>query len=200
MANALRDQGDIDERESFIDASFASAKGGGEQIGKTKRGKGVKILAIVDRHGLPLSVSTHAANHHEVTLVQLSFNFYKPEHLIGDRAYDSDRLDTDLKQDGVVTRSWLGIYIQPVDDERTQAAGLSPGQGALVSELVIPGPGAKAGLAVGDIILALDGRPVDHRSLPWLASTAAPGRPLELTVLRNGGQRKVDLVPEKMPD
>jgi transposase len=65
----------------------------------------VKILAIVDRHGLPLSVSTHAANHHEVTLVQLSFDFYmleaKPEHLIGDRAYDSDGLDEDLKQDGV---------------------------------------------------------------------------------------------------
>ena len=74
-------------------------------MGLTKRGKGVKILAIVDRHGLPLSVSTHAANHHEVTLVQLSFDFYmleaKPEHLIGDRAYDSDGLDEDLKQDGV---------------------------------------------------------------------------------------------------
>jgi transposase len=36
----------------------------------------VKILALVDCHGLPLSVSTHAANHHEVTSVQLSFNFY----------------------------------------------------------------------------------------------------------------------------
>jgi transposase len=65
----------------------------------------VKILVIVDRGGLPLSVSTHAANHHEVTLVQLIFNFYmleaKPERLIGDRAYDSDGLDDDLKQDGV---------------------------------------------------------------------------------------------------
>ena len=75
------------------------------ELGITRRGKGVKILAIVDRHGLPLSVSTHAANHHEVTLVQLSFDFYmleaKPEHLIGDRAYDSDGLDDDLKQDGV---------------------------------------------------------------------------------------------------
>jgi hypothetical protein len=105
LANALREEGGIDERESFIDATFASAKGGGDGIGPTRRGKGVKILAIVDRHGLPLSVSTHAANHHEVTLVQLSFNFYmleaKPEHLIGDRAYDSDGLDDDLKQDGV---------------------------------------------------------------------------------------------------
>jgi hypothetical protein len=49
----------------------------------------MKIMAIVDRHGLPLSVSTHAANHHEVRLVQLCFDFYmieaKPENLIGDR-------------------------------------------------------------------------------------------------------------------
>jgi transposase len=105
LANALREQGDIDERESFIDACFASAKGGGDEIGKTRRGKGVKILAIVDRHGLPLSVSTHAANHHEVTLVQLSFEFYmleaKPENLIGDKAYDSDTLDQELKKEGV---------------------------------------------------------------------------------------------------
>jgi hypothetical protein len=35
--------------------------------------------AIVDRHGLPLSVSTHAANHHEVRLVQLCFDFYMIE-------------------------------------------------------------------------------------------------------------------------
>ena len=105
LANALREQGDIDERECFIDATFASAKGGGDEIGPTKRGKGVKIMAIVDRHGLPLSVSTHAANHHEFTLVQLSFDFYmieaKPENLIGDKAYDSDELDASLKQQGV---------------------------------------------------------------------------------------------------
>jgi len=105
LANALRDEGALDESESFIDATFASAKGGGEEIGKTKRGKGVKIMAIVDRHGLPLAVSTHAANHHEVTLVQLSFDFYmieaKPENLIGDRAYDSDPLDAQLREEGI---------------------------------------------------------------------------------------------------
>jgi transposase len=105
LANALREAGAIDESECFIDASFASAKGGGDEVAPTKRGKGVKIMAIVDRHGLPLAVSTHAANHHEVTLVQLSFDFYmieaKPENLIGDRAYDSDQLDEQLRQDGV---------------------------------------------------------------------------------------------------
>jgi transposase len=105
LANTLRERGAIDEREAFIDAMFASAKGGGEDIGPTKRGKGVKIMGIVDRHGLPLAVSTHAANHHEVTLVQLSFDFYmieaKPEKLIGDKAYDSDKLDAELQKDDV---------------------------------------------------------------------------------------------------
>ena len=105
VANELRDKGVLDEEESFIDATFAMAKGGGAEIGPTKRGKGMKIMAIVDRHGLPLSVSTHAANHHEVRLVQLCFDFYmieaKPETLIGDRAYGSDPLDDDLRKDGI---------------------------------------------------------------------------------------------------
>src|SRR5438270_10194494 len=76
VANELRDKGALDEAECFIDATFVMAKGGGAGIGPTKRGKGMKIMAIVDRHGLPLSVSTHAANHHEVRLVQLCFDFY----------------------------------------------------------------------------------------------------------------------------
>ena len=105
IANELRERGALDEEESFIDATFAMAKGGGAEIGPTKRGKGVKIMAIVDRHGLPLSVSTHAANHHEVRLVQLCFDFYmieaKPENLVGDRAYDSDLLDEELCKDGI---------------------------------------------------------------------------------------------------
>jgi hypothetical protein len=62
-------------------------------------------MAIVNRRGLPLSVSTQAANHHEVRLVQLCFDFYmieaKPENLIGDRAYDSDPLDAELRKDGI---------------------------------------------------------------------------------------------------
>ncbi len=105
LANALREAGAIDESEYDIDTTFASAKGGGEQIGPTRRGKGVKIMAIVDRHGLPLAVTTDAANHHEVTLVQLTFDFYmieaKPQNLIGNKAYDSDQLDARLREQGV---------------------------------------------------------------------------------------------------
>jgi transposase len=105
LANELRAEDELDESECFIDAMFSPAKGGGADIGSTKRGKGLKIMAIVDRHGLPLSVSAHAANHHEVTLVQLSFDFYmieaKPDRLIGDKAYDRDPLDQALQAQGI---------------------------------------------------------------------------------------------------
>lgn len=46
--------------------------GGGHGIGKTRRGKGAKILTNMDRHGLLLSVSDHTANQYEVTLAQLN--------------------------------------------------------------------------------------------------------------------------------
>src|SRR5262245_22320895 len=57
VAKELRDNGALDEEECFVDATFVIAKGGGADIGATKRGKGLKIMAIVDRQGLPLSVS-----------------------------------------------------------------------------------------------------------------------------------------------
>jgi hypothetical protein len=69
-------EGGLDESEYFGDAMFASAKGGGAEIGPTKRGKGAKIMGVVDRHDLLLALSIRAANYHEVTLVQLSFDLY----------------------------------------------------------------------------------------------------------------------------
>ena len=94
-----------DEREAFIDATLVPAKGGGAEVGLTRAGKGMKIMAIVDRHGLPLSVSTHAANHHEVRLARLCFDFYlveaKPHDLIGDRACEGDELDGALREQGI---------------------------------------------------------------------------------------------------
>src|ERR1700747_1433527 len=99
-------------------------RAGGGEIGPTKCGKGMKIMAIVDRHGLPLSVSTHAANHHEVRLVQLCFDFYmieaKPENLVGDRAYDSDPLDDSLRRDGIemIAPHRSSRVKQPTQDRR----------------------------------------------------------------------------------
>ena len=74
-------------------------------MGKTKRGKGTKLMALADRSGLPLAVHAASASPHEVTLVEAtleaSFLGEEPERLIGDRAYDSDPLDAALRERGV---------------------------------------------------------------------------------------------------
>lgn len=74
-------------------------------MGKTKRGKGTKIMAITDAGGVVLSVSVQSASPHEITLVERTleerFVAGLPEKLIGDRAYDSDPLDERLAQMGV---------------------------------------------------------------------------------------------------
>ncbi len=74
-------------------------------MGKTKRGKGTKLVALADASGLPLSVCAASASPHQVTLVgetlRASFVEGKPERLIGDRAYDSDPLDAELREEGI---------------------------------------------------------------------------------------------------
>ena len=74
-------------------------------MGKTKRGKGTKIMAITDAGGVVLSVSVQSASPHEVTLVEKTledrFVGDLPQKLIGDRAYDSDPLDERLAEMGV---------------------------------------------------------------------------------------------------
>jgi transposase len=91
--------------ECFIDGTFSKAKGGGDGIGCTKAGKGVKIMIMVDAVGLPVAACATSAGPHESTLVQELFNFMlssqMPERLIGDKAYDSDKLDTALADQGV---------------------------------------------------------------------------------------------------
>jgi transposase len=74
----------------------------GSSVGPTKRGKGSKIMAIADRHGLPLAVHVASASPHETRLVEPTierrFLAETPERLIGDRAYDSDPLDTQIRE------------------------------------------------------------------------------------------------------
>ena len=77
----------------------------GRAVGPTRRGKGTKIMAIADRHGLPVAVRIASASPHETrlvaTTVEQRFTASTPQRLIGDRAYDSDPLDAQLQQQGI---------------------------------------------------------------------------------------------------
>ena len=74
-------------------------------MGKTKRGKGTKLMAVADGAGLPVAIHATSASPHEVTLVEATleqrFVNKHPARLIGDRAYDSDRLDIELEKRGI---------------------------------------------------------------------------------------------------
>ena len=102
LAEELQARGKLQLEEAFIDASFTGAKKGGLAVGPTKRGKGTKIIALADDHSLPLAVSIESASPHESQLVEgvLGHSFLDtlPTRLIGDKAYDSDRLDRDLAE------------------------------------------------------------------------------------------------------
>lgn len=91
--------------ECFIDGTFAKAKQGGEGIGCTRVGKGVKIMVLVDANGLPVAACSETAQCHEGHLMQELFQFMitdqKPQRLIGDKAYESDKLDAEMAQAGV---------------------------------------------------------------------------------------------------
>ena len=90
--------------ECFIDATFSKAKSGGDGVGVTKAGKGVKIMVLVDARGLPVAVDTSSATPHESKLVQGLFDFMltsvTPDRVVGDKAYDSDALDDMLAAQG----------------------------------------------------------------------------------------------------
>jgi hypothetical protein len=84
---------------------FCDRKKGGRGVGKTKRGKGTKLMAVADRAGLPIAISVESASPHEVRLVESTlkhrFTKERPGKLIGDRACDSDPLDERLRKQGI---------------------------------------------------------------------------------------------------
>ena len=87
----VEERGEYRLYECFLDAAFCPARGGGDGIGRTKVGKGVKILIAVDARGLPIAVQSCSAQPHESTLAQGLFDFMLtkeiPERVVGDKAY-----------------------------------------------------------------------------------------------------------------
>jgi len=83
--------------------------------------------------------------------------------------------------------AYLGITYEPVDPDRAADEGLDPGQGARVVSVEEGSPAADAGLAVGDIILEVDGHPITHPNLlRRLILAHAPGDEAVLLLLREG--------------
>ncbi len=93
-----------------------------------------------------------------------------------------------LVNEGAVTRGWLGVSIQPLSAELARSFGLEGKRGALISEILgESSPAAKAGLKAGDIIVELNGIPVDSNThLVHLVADIRPGDTVEMKYYRDG--------------
>ncbi len=106
-----------------------------------------------------------------------------------------------LKDQGHVTRGWLGVQIQPVTSEVADALGLKQAAGALVTEPQSGSPAAKAGVKAGDVIVSIDGTSIkDSRELAQRIGTMSPGASVRLNVIRDGSQQTVNVTLAQMPN
>jgi serine protease Do len=97
-----------------------------------------------------------------------------------------------LKDNGAVSRGFIGVQIQLVTKDIAEAMDLNEPKGALVAETVHGGPAEKAGLKRGDTIVAVDGQTIrEPKELSRRVATIEPGKSVSLTVLRDGKERTV---------
>ncbi len=107
----------------------------------------------------------------------------------------------DLKEDGKVTRGWLGVQIQPVSKEIADSLGRGDNtKGALVAMVQDDSPAKKAGIKSGDAIISLDGKTVDSpRDLSRKVAGVQPGKTADLGVWRDGKEVTIPVTIGALP-
>jgi len=99
-----------------------------------------------------------------------------------------------LRTAGRVSRGWLGVYIQAIDEDTADLLGLESRQGALVSKVEPGSPAEKGGVERGDVIVSFNGEPITEMdSLPRKVAAAPVGSTAKLTVLRKGSRKTLDV-------
>ncbi len=105
-----------------------------------------------------------------------------------------------LLKDGTVHRGYLGVQVQSLDPEVAKSLGLSDTGGVVLAKVTEGSPAAKAGLKDGDILTAVGGKPVkEARDLQRLVAGMQRGKPMELTVLRDGATKVFSVVIAEQP-
>lgn len=105
-----------------------------------------------------------------------------------------------LKAGGSVSRGWLGVKIQNIDDDTAASLGLPEAKGALITEVTMPGPAAEAGLKNGDAILAVNGTKIaDSRDLARQIAGFSPNTKVDVNVLRGQKEQTIAVKLGKFP-
>ena len=97
-----------------------------------------------------------------------------------------------IQENGVVERGWLGVSIQDVDRNLAESFGLDRPRGALIAQVGRDSPAERAGLQSGDVIVAFDDEPIETSAdLPHIVGLIAPGSRVEALLIREGDEQRV---------
>jgi serine protease Do len=105
-----------------------------------------------------------------------------------------------LIDQGKVTRGWIGVNIQNVDEKLAKGLGLAQPYGVIVAGVEPNSPAKRGGLESGDVILKMNGEELDD--VPDLRNRVAvtkPGTNIELSVVRNGSPRSLTIKLDEKP-
>jgi serine protease Do len=105
-----------------------------------------------------------------------------------------------LKEKGSVSRGWLGVLIQDVNQELAESFGMEKPIGALVSKVLPKSPAGEAGVQVGDVIVEFNGKRIERSpDLPPLVGTTHAGDKIPVKVLRAGKEQAYEIKIAELP-
>ena len=106
----------------------------------------------------------------------------------------------DLRDRGHVARGFLGVNSQPLTPELARALGVDAEKGAVVASIFPDTPAAEAGLLRGDVVVGIDGEPVDDQGgLVAAIGNRKPGETVQLEVVRGDKRRRVEVTLTERP-
>ncbi|MCW5208149.1 DegQ family serine endoprotease, partial [Desulfobulbus sp. US2] len=109
-------------------------------------------------------------------------------------------VEEQLRSSGKVTRGWLGLAIQDMNEDLAQSFGVNKADGILIAEVTKGSPAKKAGIQQGDILLSLNGDKVlDVTDLRNRIAMTTPGRKVTLQVFREGRKKEIRVIIAEQP-
>ncbi|UCE24244.1 MAG: trypsin-like peptidase domain-containing protein [Candidatus Zixiibacteriota bacterium] len=101
----------------------------------------------------------------------------------------------DLIATGRVSRGWLGVWLGRLTEQEARRQGLDAVRGVKIDSVFANSPAQRAGLKSGDIVLSIDGQPVDNNSqLSVLVARAKSGQPIPIDIVRDGEKETLTAV------
>ena len=113
----------------------------------------------------------------------------------------ADEIVRQIKENGFVSRGWLGVAVQEVTKDLADSFGLDVPRGALIGSVLKDSPAEKAGLKNGDVIIDFDGQQIIYSGdLPLIVGRIPPEKKVNATIFRDGKKVSVPVTTGKLDE